>query len=374
MRRISVDTSRPLRYRPSEGHNRWHPDIEPIACVSTGEELTLETRTGFGTPIHRGLTAADLSFGDRGVSHEMTGPVYIEGAEPGDLLAVEVLAFEHEDVGVTGFIPGFGLLGDLVQEPYLMLWELADGQARSEELPGIAVPEATFPGVIGVAPSPQRLAEYRRREDELRRTGVAIADDAVEAAVPRSAATGVRTLPPRETGGNMDTRGLVAGSRVILPVDVAGALFSVGDLHFAQGDGEVCGTAIETAGAITVRFALDKAPAWRPRFPVYETPPARERAYLATTGLPIHPDGRNVAMDLTLAARGAMLEMIEYLASARGLARDAAYALCSCVVDLRISEVVDVPNPVVSALLPLDIFTDTDAVSCAALRGPSDVR
>jgi formamidase len=361
MTRISVDTSRPLREAPSEGHNRWHPDLEPIARVAVGTELTLETRTGFGRPIHRGLTSADLAFGDRGVSHEMTGPVYVEGAAPGDLLQVEILALEHADVGVTGFIPGFGLLGDLVKEPYLMLWELADGHARSAQLPGIAVPGATFPGVIGVAPSAQRLAEYRRREDELRRSGVAIAEDAVEAAVPRSAAAGVRSLPPRETGGNMDSRGLVAGSRVILPVDVAGALFSVGDLHFAQGDGEVCGTAIETAGAITVRFTLEKRPAWRPRFPIYETPAAPQRAYLATTGLPIDPEGRNAPMDLTLAARGAVLEMINYLSSVRGLSREAAYALCSCVVELRISQVVDVPNPVVSALLPLDIFTDRPA-------------
>jgi formamidase len=221
MRRISVDTSRPLRDTPGQGHNRWHPDLEPLARVSVGEELTLETRTGFGIPIHRGLTAADLASGDRGVSHEMTGPVYVEGADPGDLLVVEILAVDHEDVGLTGFIPGFGLLGDLVQEPYLMLWELADGHARSAQLPGIAVPEATFPGVIGVAPSAQRLAEYRRREDQLRWRGVAIADDVIEEAVPRSAAAGVRTLPPRETGGNMDTRGLVAGSRVVLPVDVA---------------------------------------------------------------------------------------------------------------------------------------------------------
>lgn len=359
--RISVDTSRPLRELPSEGHNRWHPDVEPIARINAGEELTLETRTGFGRPIHRGLTVADIATSNHGVPHEMTGPIYIKGAEPGDLLLVEILALEHEDVGVSGFIPGFGLLGDFVEEPFLMLWELADGYARAERLPGIAVPKAMFPGVIGVAPSAQRLAEYRRREEELRRQGILVADDDVEEAVPPSAAAGARTLPPRETGGNMDTRGLVAGSRAIFAVDVPGALFSVGDLHFAQGDGEVCGTAIETAGAITVRFAIDKDHVWRPRFPVYETPAAPERAYLATTGMPIDLDGSNAAMDLTVAARAAVLEMIDYLAAVRGLAWEPAYALCSCVVDLRISEVVDMPNPVVSALLPLDIFTDGPA-------------
>jgi formamidase len=201
-----------------------------------------------------------------------------------------------------------------------------------------------------VAPSPQRLAGYLAREDALREQGQPVADSMPGGAVPPEAADGARTIPPRETGGNMDVRQLVAGSKLWLPVDVPGALFSIGDLHFAQGDGEVCGTAIEVAGSVTVRFAVHDVPA--PAFPAYETPGGRhaERS-LATVGIPV-----DVGMDLNAAARAALLEMIGHLERRYGFERPAAYALCSVCVDLRISEVVDVPYPVVSALLPLDVF------------------
>ncbi len=149
---------------------------------------------------------------------------------------------------------------------------------------------------------------------------------------------------------------LVAGSRLLLPVDVPGALFSVGDLHFAQGEGEVCGTGIEVAGAVTVRFGLRKQPTWRPPFPAYETPGLPARPAFATTGLSVDEDGRNESLDLSLATRRALLAMLDHLILERGLGRESAYALMSVAVDLRLSEVVDVPNPVVSALLPLDIF------------------
>jgi formamidase len=228
-------------------------------------------------------------------------------------------------------------------------WEIADGAARSAELPGVVVPDAMFAGVIGVAPSRERMAEFRRREDALRERGQPVADDLPETAQPASAADGLRTIPPRETGGNMDVRQLVAGSRLVLPVDVPGALFSIGDLHFAQGDGESCGTAIETGGAVRVRFRVDKGAA--PRFPFYETPGEAARASFATIGIPV-----DAGMDLNAAAREALLQMIDHLESTYGFERAAAYALCGVAVDLRISEVVDVPYPIVSALLPLDLF------------------
>ena len=215
----------------------------------------------------------------------------------------------------------------------------------------MAVPEELFAGVVGVAPSHERMEAYRTREETLRARGQAVADPFPDAAVPPEAADGLRTIPPRETGGNLDVRQLVAGSRLWLPVDVPGALFSIGDLHFAQGDGEVCGTAIEVAGAVTVRLTLHDRPGPRPRFPSYETPARPARRSFATTGIPV-----DVGMNLNAAAREALLEMIDHLEQTYGFERPAAYALCSVAVDLRISEVVDVPNPVVSALLPLDIF------------------
>ncbi len=332
-------------------HNRWHPDIPPVAEVAPGEELRLETEEGLAGQLTRESTHADAGRLHLGLGHPLSGPVYVTGAKPGDVLEVELLSYESADFGTTAVLPGFGFLADLFPDPYLVKWEIAGGIARSAELPGVAVPGEIFAGVIGVAPSHERMEAFRRREEGLRARGQAVADPFPEAAVPPEAADGLRTIPPRELGGNLDVRQLVAGSRVWLPVAVPGALFSIGDLHFAQGDGEVCGTAIEIAGAATVRFALHESGGAQPRFPSYETPARPGRRSFATTGIPVD-DG----MDLNAAARIALLEMIDHLERTHGFERAAAYALCSVAVDLRISEVVDVPNPVVSALLPLDIF------------------
>jgi formamidase len=333
-------------------HNRWHPDIEPAFEVEPGDELRLETEDGVAGGLSRESTHADAARLSLGLAHPMAGPVLVRGAEPGDVLEVEFVRYETADFGVTPVIPGFGFLAEVFTEPYVVKWEIAGGLARSEELPGVAVPEDTFAGVAGVAPSHESLERFRAREEELRARGQPVADDLPGDALPATAAGGLRTIPPRETGGNMDVRGLVAGSKLFLPVEVPGALFSVGDLHFAQGDGEVCGTAIEVAGAVTVRFAVHRD---RPRlrFPSYETPARPGRRSFATTGIPV-----DRGMDVGAAAREALHEMIDHLEATYGFARPAAYALCSAVVDLRVSEVVDVPYPLVSALLPLDVFAD----------------
>ena len=332
-------------------HNRWHPDIEPIVRIAHGEELRLECQDGLAGQLTSESAHADAGRLDLGLGHPLAGPVYVERAEPGDLLEVEFISYETADFGVTAVIPGFGFLADLFPEPYVVKWEVHGGFARSAELPGVAVPNQTFAGVVGVAPSHELMAAMHAREEEIARTGGPVAEPLPESAVPPEAAEGLRSIPPRETGGNIDIRQLVAGSRLLVPVSVPGALLSVGDLHFAQGDGEVCGTAIEVAGAVTIRARLHKDPAWRPRYPAYETPARPQRRSFATTGIPLA-----AAMDLTVAARGALVEMIDYLEATRGLERAAAYALCSAVVDLRISEAVNVPYPLVSALLPLDVF------------------
>jgi formamidase len=196
----------------------------------------------------------------------------------------------------------------------------------------------------------------RRRESELRDRGGAVADEASAVATPPEAQSGLRTIPPRETGGNVDVPQLVAGSRAFFPVHVPGALLSIGDLHYAQGDGETCGVALEVAGAATVRFGLRKAAGWPLTYPAYETPARPGRRSFATTGLPIGADGTNHSLDLALATRNAVLEMIAYLGHAHGLSPEQAYVLVSVAVDLHLSEIVNVPNPLVSALLPLDIF------------------
>jgi formamidase len=333
-------------------HNRWHPDLEPTARIAPGEELRLECEDGLAGQLTSESAHADAGRLDLGLGHPLAGPVWVEGAEPGDVLEVEFVSYEPADFGVTAVIPGFGFLADLFPEPYVVKWEIQDGLARSAELPGVAVPEETFAGVVGVAPSHELLATMHEREEEIARTGGPVAEPSPESAVPLEAAAGLRTIPPREIGGNIDIRQLVTGSRLLLTVSVPGALLSVGDLHFAQGDGEVCGTAIEVAGAVTIRVNLQKDPAWRSRYPAYETPAGAQRRSFATTGIPVA-----AAMDLTVAARAAVVEMIDYLEATRGFERVAAYALCSAVVDLRVSEAVDVPYPLVSALLPLDVFS-----------------
>lgn len=339
-----------MRIGREQVHNRWHPTLPPVATVAPGEEVTLDCTDGIGGQLTRESTHADAGRLDLGVAHPITGPVFVEGADPGKTLEIEFLAYEPEDFGTTAVIPGFGFLADLFPEPYLVKWSIADGIARSEELPGVAIPQDMFAGVVGVAPCPERLAGYLAREEELRRRGQPVADSMPEGAVPAAAAEGARTIPPRETGGNMDVPQLVAGAKLWLPVDVPGALFSIGDLHFAQGDGEVCGTAIEVGGSVTVRFAVHDVPG--PAFPAYETPGGRhvERSF-ATVGIPV-----DEGMSIDAAARAALLEMIAHLERRYDFERPAAYALCSACVDLRISEVVDVPYPLVSALLPLDVF------------------
>jgi formamidase len=344
-----------VRIAPTEAHNRWHPDLEPVATVRTGEEITLETRDGLDGQLARDSTDADVLALDLGLGHPLTGPVYVEDAEPGDVVDVEFLAYETADFGVTAVIPGFGLLADLFTEPFLVVWDIVDGRARSPQLPGVVVGGDPFAGVVGVAPSPELMGEIAAREQALADDGAPVADSLPETAFPAGARAGLRTIPPREIGGNLDIKQLVAGSRIRLPVHVTGALFSVGDLHFAQGDGEVCGTAIEVGGAVTLRFGVRKGQD-PPRLPTFETPDRPARRSFATTGIAL-----DTPMDIDAAARAALLEMIDRLEARLGVPRAAAYALCSVAVDLRISEVVDVPYPLVSALLPLDVFEEDTA-------------
>ena len=295
-----------MRIDSSRGHNRWHPDLEPVASIPAGEEITLETRDGLDDQLTRDSTHADAGRLDLGLGHPLTGPVFVEGAEPGNALEVEFVSYTSADFGTTAIIPGFGFLADLFTEPYLVKWEIPDGRARSEDLPGVAVPGDLFAGVVGVAPSPERLERFRAREEALQARGQPVADPLPEAAVPPAASEGVRTIPPRETGGQPGRAPAGRGFASVLPVDVPGALFSIGDLHFAQGDGEVCGTAIEVAGSVTVRFDVHEVPA--PAFPTYETPGGPARRSFATVGIPVE-----AGMDLTAAARAALLEMIDHL-------------------------------------------------------------
>ncbi len=353
--RVRLDPDLSLREQPALGHNRWHPDLEPVATVAPGDELRLDLRDSMDGEVQPGSSAEDL-LSLPAISHVLTGPVAVEGAEPGDVLELEILEYGTAPFGWTGVIPGAGAIGDLIERAFLVRWEIADGVAHSADLPGIAIQASTHAGVIGLAPSRELFAEALRRETVLAEQGLPIRMPDASTAFPELAHDGLRTTPPRENGGNMDVRDLGPGARLLLPVHVPGALLSAGDLHFAQGDGEVSLYAIETSGWVTFRVGLRRRPGWVPRFPAYEAPPRRERACFATTGVPIGDDGENAYLDLNVATRRALTEMLGWLEGERGLTREQAVALCSVAVELRISQAVDLPNPLVSAALPLEVF------------------
>jgi formamidase len=302
---------------------------------------------------------------DAGVIHPLTGPVVVKGAQPGDVLEVEFLDIISEPSAFTAIVPGLGFLRDLFTTPFLVHWRIRDGWATSPKLPGVRIPGAPFMGVSGVAPSAAQVRAWTARENALlARGGFVFPPDATGAVPSRGpvATEGIRTLPPRENGGNFDVKQLTKGSKLLLPVAVEGALFSTGDGHFAQGDGEVCVTAVEMGATAAVRFRVLKgARAMRsPRFshPGYFAPPewAAPQRFVAAMGMPIRDDGVNEGENLTLACRNALLNMIDLLQE-RGWSREQAYVLCSVAADLRISNVVDVPNYVVSALIAEGIFT-----------------
>jgi formamidase len=276
-----------------------------------------------------------------------------------------VLTVETDASGFSAQIPGFGFLRDAFPDPYLVHWRIDGGHATSEQIPGLAIPGAPFPGIVGLAPSHELLREIVRREEaDLARGGMVVTPDPAAAvpADPAIASTGLRTIAPHEVGGNVDIKQLTAGSTIFLPVSAPGALLSVGDCHFAQGDGEVCGTAIETGGVLHLEVHLHKGIAakqgvrqLRFRAPAVETT-ASPSGYFATTGLSLTDTGESRSEDLGLSACSALQQMIDYLGAAYGYTAQQAYAICSVAVDLRVSQLVDVPNMIVSAVLPLSIF------------------
>jgi formamidase len=367
MKSIEIDRARRLREEPRKGHNRWHPDIAPAIEVEPGEEVALETRDANDGLIGPATTAADLVTLPRTVAHPLTGPVYVKGAKPGDLLEIEYLDIVPQRYGWTRFAPGGGFLPDLFDYHFVAHWDITPAYATSPQLPGVRIPNGAFMGTAGVAPSHEQLRRWSAREAELKARGGRVWVPDAENAVPingKPATEGLRTIPPRENCGNVDVKQLTRGSRLFIPVNVEGALYSVGDGHFAQGDSECCGTAIEMGATAVVRFKIYPGEAKgkgivRPRFahPGFFAPPesGMPRNFIATMGLPITPEGRNESCDITLAARNAVLEMIRLLEE-RGWTKEQAYLLCSVAVDLRVSQVVDVPNVTVSVLLPEDIF------------------
>ena len=302
----------------AHSHFGWDNSFAPVKTIAPGEVVEFETTDASGGQLSPGSTVEDVADLDFGKINPVTGPIYIDGAEPGDALMVTIGEFAPSGWGWTACIPGFGLLADDFPDPALHIWSLdSNGRAPASYGPAGRVPRKPMCGTIGVAP----------------------------------AATGLHSIvPPRNVGGNMDIRDIAEGTRLYIPVEAAGGLFSVGDTHAAQGDGEVCGTAIESPMSVALKFDLMKGA--NLAFPRYTTagPVSRHldaKGYEVTTG---------IGPDLMAAAKAAVSQMVDLLSRRHGMPAVDAYMLCSVCADLRISEIVDQPNWVVSFYFPRIVF------------------
>jgi acetamidase/formamidase len=299
-------------------HQEWNNALPPRLTIDPGDTVVFDTRDAANRFYTKDSTHEDVLRRGPFKGHPLTGPVAVRGARPGDTLVVEILDVQPAlDWGWTAIRPGRGLLPEAdFAKPFLQIWDLSDKRhARMGNK--VAVPLAPFPGVLGVA-----LDEPGAHS----------------------------TMPPRRAGGNMDIKQLVAGATLWLPVLVDGALFSAGDAHAAQGDGEVCVTAVEMMGRLTLRFGLQSGR--RLAEPQLRTPAPPSNA----TNRGPHYATTAHGPDLFAASQQAVRYMIEHLVESRGLSREQAYVVCSVAVDLKISEIVDAPNWIVSAFLPESIF------------------
>lgn len=290
-------------------HNKFSSTIPPVIHVPSGAIIEVYTEEASDGQVTRETKVDDLADLDFDLIHPLTGPVYVESAEPGDILAVTLHSIEVIDYGWNSIIPGFGFLAEEFSEPYLKLFCFNKGDSLAIFSENIKIPIRAFPGVMGVAPADKEM---------------------------------LTTIPPRANGGNMDDPFMTEGTTVYFPVFVKGALFSIGDIHAAQGMGEVCGTAIESPSRIIYEVNVIKNK--KIAEPEYET-----KDYYAVTAF---------GETLDDAARKAVRYMVNYLVNEHDLKPTEAYALCSMAGDLHIAEVVDVPHMLVSMHISKEIFSN----------------
>ena len=365
--------------------NRYHPKIPPVAKANPGDMIILHTRDALDTGFRLDSTADDLATVDLGLIHPMTGPIHINGAKRGDALEVTVIDIAPDEYGYTVIAPGFGFLRDVFPDPYIVNWRLTRIGAVSDGMPGITIPYEAFPGSIGVLPGEPEIKKWKSREADLAAASGVVLGPSAGGALPANICGEkgshkddcLRTIPPRENGGNMDVQQQQIGTKIIFPCFIDGCGLFAGDIHYAQGDGEVSGTAIEMGSVITVTVKILKGKGTDMDMPVtigndqiIDMEPTR---YYQTLGIPIKGKGEippshkyldsstlanltNASEDLTISARHALMQMIDYLVKEHGLTKEQAYILCSVAVDLRVGQVVDVPNFIVSAVLNMDVF------------------
>ena len=304
-------------YLPDERvHFTWDVGHEPILEIDSGDTVVVWTRDVSDNQIGPDSDASVIAGLDWDRVYPLAGPIAVRGAQPGDTLAVEILDIHTQGWGWTAILPGLGLLPDDFPDPYLRIFDLSLGDVAYMR-DDIVIPLTPFFGTMGVCPA---------------------------------GASAQPVMPPGTFGGNMDTRQLVAGSTLYLPVHVENALFSCGDAHGCQGDGEVCVTGLEAPMYAALKFRLEKGrslPSPQYRTPAPLTPRVDTAPFYGTTG---------VGGDLYVAAQDAVRSMVAHIASTYDLGREDAYLLSSLVVDLKISEIVDAGQYIVSALLPEAVF------------------
>ena len=377
---IKVDLNQPVTEN-EQIHNRWHPDI-PMACwVKPGDDFILETYDWTAGAIKNNDDASDVRDVDLSTVHYLSGPVGVHGAEPGDLLVVDLLdigAKAESQWGFNGFFSrqnGGGFLTDHFPSAQKAIWDFKGMFTSSRHIPGVNFAGLIHPGLIGCLPDPVMLADWNRREQELIDTNptrvppLANAPLAATAHMGKmqgqarddAAATGARTVPPREHGGNCDIKDLSRGSKIFFPVYVNGAGLSVGDLHFSQGDGEItfCG-AIEMAGWVHMKVELIKGgmAKYGIKNPVFKPSPITPnyKNYLIFEGISVDEQGQQHYLDVNVAYRQACLNAINYLTKF-GYSPAQGYALLgSAPVQGHISGVVDIPNACATLWLPTEIF------------------
>ncbi|KAJ5797831.1 Acetamidase/Formamidase [Penicillium pulvis] len=380
---LKVDLEKHAREQPGL-HNRWHPDIPACGKIANNEIVKIECLDWTGGQIKNNDSADDVKNVDLTEIHYLSGPFDIETAEPGDVLVVEiqdVQPFQEQPWGFTGIFDrhnGGGFLDELYPKAAKAIWDFEGIFCSSRHIPHVRFAGLIHPGIMGCAPSAEVLAEWNRREGEL--ISANTIEDRIVAQPPNPTNThagsasedikekvareGARTIPGRpEHGGNCDIKNLSRGSKVYLPVHVSGAKFSVGDLHFSQGDGEIsfCG-AIEMAGVITLKFSVikDGMAKLDMKSPIFHAGPVEPQfgpgRYLTFEGFSVDENGKQHYLDATVAYRQTCLRVIEYLRRF-GYNDYQIYLLLSCApVQGHIAGIVDIPNACTTIGVPMDIF------------------
>jgi formamidase len=386
---IKVDLSQ-SPYENDMVHNRWHPDVPMVAMVNPGDDFIIETYDWTGGFIKNNESADDVRDIDLSIVHFLSGPVGVKGAEPGDLLVVDILDIGAKPDSLWGFNGFFskknggGFLTDHFPQAQKSIWDFHGMFTSSRHIPGVSFAGLIHPGLIGCLPDKKLLETWNAREVGFIGTNptrvpplanppfgpTAHMGRLTGEAKSKAASEGARTVPPREHGGNCDIKDLSRGSKIFFPVYVPGAGLSMGDLHFSQGDGEItfCG-AIEMAGWLHLKVELikDGMAKYGIKNPIFRPSPIKPDYgnYLIFEGISVDEWGKQYYLDVHIAYRQACLNAIEYLTKF-GYSRAQAYSILGTApVQGHISGVVDIPNACATLWLPTDIF-DFDMMPSSA--------